>query len=268
MQDVSAYYPIAERKKGEVKLLGLALYPVGVEEMHHFIAEVISQQKKAVVLNLNIHCVCLALKSSWLKDFINAAQMVFCDGDGVRWGAKCLGLSVPPKITHDRWIWQLAEFGERRGYRFFFLGARPGVADEAARRLKEQYPKLQIVGTRHGYFNRAGSENDHVVSVINQSDADIVVVGFGMPVQEKWILENWLRLKAHIVLSGGAVFDYASGYTKRAPSWVIRMQCEWLFRVIQEPRRLFKRYATEIPVFFYRILLETMRRRAREKIRG
>ena len=242
-------------------ILGLPLHRVSADDVHHYIACVIENKRKAFILNLNIHCVNLALQHAWLKKFLNEAQLIFCDGDGVRWGVQLLGDSPPPKITYDRWIWQLADFCAGRNFSFFFLGAKPGVADEAARRLKERFPNLEVKGTHHGYFPHAGQENERVVEQINSSGADILVVGFGMPLQEKWLSENGGRLKVHIFLTGGAVFDYAASRLKSAPVWMIKVQMEWLFRLIQEPRRLFTRYAFDIPYFFLRIFFEILKRK-------
>ena len=251
--------PVASKMSGAIDLLGLNLHPVSVDEVHRFISEVIRRHEKALVLHLNIHGVNLALKHKWLKQFINESQLVFCDGDGVRWGARLLGWMVPPKITYDRWIWQLADFCERQNYRLFFLGAKPGVALLAAERLKTRYPKLQVVGVKDGYFQKEGVENEWVLAEINTKKPDILIVGLGMPIQERWLLENWKRCDVHVFLTGGAVFDYASGQVRRAPEWMIRSNLEWLFRFSQEPRRLFTRYVFGIPVFFFRVVLKKLK---------
>ena len=102
-------------RSGILDVLGLQLHRVGVEEVHGFIQKTIRENGKACVLNLNIHCVSLAVKNPWLKDFINRAGLVFCDGEGVRLGLKLLGQTPPPKIPFTRWIWQLGKFCEGKG---------------------------------------------------------------------------------------------------------------------------------------------------------
>ena len=244
-----------------LRLMGLPLHGVGVEEVHAFIARVIHGRRKALVLNLNIHCANLAFRHPWLRGFLEEAELVFCDGDGVRWGVRLLGHRPPPKITYDRWIWQLAAFCRKENFSLFLLGARPGVAAQAARRLEAANPGLRILGTQSGYFIKAGEENEKIVAKINALRPDILVVGFGMPLQEKWLSENWRKIDARIFLTGGAALDYAAGRLKRAPAWMLRCQMEWLFRLCQEPRRLFGRYAVGIPVFFSRVLREKWKRR-------
>ena len=252
-------YPEASTKAGVIHVLGLNLHPVSVNEIHQFISEVIQHGEKALVLNLNINAVNLALKYEWFKQLINQSQLVFCDGDGVRWGMRLLGESIPPKVTYDRWILQLSDFCEKEQYRLFFLGGKPGIAALAAGKLKIKYPKLQILGVLDGYFQKRGLENKRIIAEINRQKPDILIVGFGMPLQEKWLSENWQKVDAHIFLTGGAVFDYVSGRAKRAPQWMIQANLEWLFRFIQEPRRLFSHYVFGIPYFFFRIFLEKMR---------
>ncbi len=253
-------YPVYPKRPGSFDLLGIPLHPVDVGELHGFISAVIDNGASAVILNLNIHCVNLALRLPWLAGFLREVPLVFCDGDGVRWGAKLLGMKVPPKITYDRWTWQLAEYAYFCGYSLYLLGSGPGVAEKAARSLHKKYPDLRILGTHHGYFEKEGPESEKIISEINDLKPDIILVGFGMPLQEKWLLENHRRIHAHIFLAGGAALECVSGLLKRPPAWVIRLQMEWLFRFAENPRRGLVRYVWGIPYFFYRILREKAQR--------
>lgn len=252
--------PLALKRNGAYSILGLPLHPVDVDKLQAFIGEVISKNQKALILNLNIHAVNLALKYEWLFRFFNEAQLVFCDGDGVRWGAKLLGCTPPPKITYDRWFWQLASFCEQRGFSFYLLGSQPGIAERAAGRLRARHPGLEIRGFHHGYFDFQGPENEAVLSEINRLKPHILVVGFGMPLQEKWLQAHWHRLNVHVFLTGGAVFDCISGMLSSPPGWIIRMQMEWFYRFLQQPRRRFLRYFWGNPYFFARIFLEKLNR--------
>jgi N-acetylglucosaminyldiphosphoundecaprenol N-acetyl-beta-D-mannosaminyltransferase len=251
-------YRLAPSYQTSLSILGVQLNPVSVDDVHQYIVRVIEQGERALVMHLNVHCVNLCQKHGWLRDFMNQANMVFCDGDGVRWGLRILGMSPPPKITYDRWIWQLAELAEQQGYRCYFFGGRPGVAEAAARNISQRFPRLKIVGTQHGYFDKLGAENDRVVAEINRAKPDILILGFGMPTQEQWLRDNWHTVDAHVLLTGGAVFDYVSGRARRAPAWMIRWHLEWLFRLLQEPRRLFKRYIWGNPYFMAKICQEKL----------
>lgn len=240
-------------------LLGLPFHQVGVEEIHAYLQKVISRDEKAIVLNLNIHGVTLALKNSWYHEMIRKAQLVFCDGDGVRWGLKLMGFQPPPKVTNARWLWQLAEFCQKRQYSFYLLGGRPGVPEEAARRLKGRYPDLRVAGFHDNEFQKEGEENEEIIVEINRLKPDILMVGFGQPVQEKWVLQNWKKLDAHIFTTVGAAFEYVAGRIPVTPGWMVRSHLEWLFRLSQEPRRLWKRYCVEIPYFFIFVFREKWR---------
>jgi N-acetylglucosaminyldiphosphoundecaprenol N-acetyl-beta-D-mannosaminyltransferase len=150
----------------------------------------------------------------------------------------------------------LAAFAAAQGFSLYFLGGRPSVAREAARRLIESYPDLKIAGVRHGYFDHsAGStQNEAVVAEINAAAPDILLVGLGMPLQERWLMENRERIGAGVVLTGGAVFDYVSGGLRRGPRLLTDNGFEWLARLFVEPRRLWRRYLVGNPLFLLRVL--------------
>jgi N-acetylglucosaminyldiphosphoundecaprenol N-acetyl-beta-D-mannosaminyltransferase len=189
------------------------------------------------MLNVNAHALNLCHEDGRLRDFFAEADVVFCDGTGVRLAARMLGERPPERITYADWLPRLAVLAEERGFSLFFLGARPGVAGEAARRLRARHPGLKIVGVRHGYFDhRAGSpENGAVVAEINAARPDVLLVGLGMPLQERWLMENRHRLDVGVALTGGAVFDYASGRLRRGPRLLTDNGLEWLARLSSSP---------------------------------
>lgn len=238
------------------KILGVPISGLTVNDLHVAMANVIRSEERALILHANVHLLNLAYEFRWLRKFFNEADIVFCDGAGIMLGGRILGYHIPERITYADWTWQLAEFAEPLGFTFFFLGARPGVAEKAACQLKERYPMLRIVGTHHGYFDKAphSRENEAVVQKINAAKPNILIVGFGMPLQERWLMENWERVEANVALTGGAVFDYVSGELRRGPHWMTDHGMEWLARLIIEPRRLWKRYIVGNPLFLYRVL--------------
>ena len=132
--------------------------------------------------------------------------------------------------------------------------------EQINREQDERYPDLRIVGTHHGYFDRTlgGEENNHVIQMINSAKPNVLIVGFGMPFQERWLLENWEHVDANIFLTGGACLDYMSGRVRRAPRWMLDNGLEWLYRLLLEPVRLWKRYLIGNPLFLYRIAKQRM----------
>ena len=230
--------------------------PVTVEGLHREMGRLIRNGNRGSVLNVNVHCLNLCYEDPELRAFLNRADVVFCDGAGVMLAARLLGRRIPERITYADWAWRLAAFAEAEGFSLYLLGARPGMAQEAARRLQARYPDLEIVGVRHGFFDHvAGSpENEAVVREINDARPDILLVGMGMPLQEYWLMENRDRLQASVVLTGGGVFDYVSGGLRRGPRVLTHSGFEWLARLLVEPRRLWRRYLIGNPLFLLRVL--------------
>jgi N-acetylglucosaminyldiphosphoundecaprenol N-acetyl-beta-D-mannosaminyltransferase len=231
--------------------------PLTVGELHAEIGRLVRGGRRGLVLNVNAHCLNLCYEDPELRGFMNGAEVVFCDGAGVMLAARILGKRIPQRITYADWIWQLADFAAAQGFSLYLLGARPGVAQEAARRLGERYPGLRIAGARHGYFER-GAGSAAVVREINAATPDILLVGLGMPLQERWLMENWQRLDVRVALTGGAVFDYASGRSRRGPRLLRDNGFEWLARLLAEPRRLWRRYLLGNPLFLLRVLRQRL----------
>jgi N-acetylglucosaminyldiphosphoundecaprenol N-acetyl-beta-D-mannosaminyltransferase len=243
-----------------IEVLGVKVDVLTVEQLLARMQNLIEHRQRAIVANVNVHALNLTCEVEWLRGFFNRAEVVFCDGAGVALGARLLRQTSLRRITYADWMWQVAEFAELRRFTFFFLGAAPGVAEKAATRLRQRFPSLQIVGAHHGYFDKtpASPENISVVQAINTLRPDILLVAFGMPLQERWLNENWGRLEATVALTGGAVFDYISGELQRGPHWMTDNGLEWLFRLMVEPRRLWRRYLIGNPLFLWRVLQQRL----------
>lgn len=248
--------PHVEPRAGRIDVLGVGVDPLTVDGLHAEISRLVRAENLGLVFNVNAHCLNLCYEDQALRDALNGADVVFCDGAGVMLAARVFGGRIPARITYAAWIWQLADFAASEGYSLYFLGARPGVAREAARRLRERYPGLKIVGARHGYFDHsAGSaDNEAVLAEINAAAPDILLVGLGMPLQERWLAQNRHGLHAGIALTCGAVFDYASERVPRGPRLLTANGFEWLARLVYEPRRLWRRYLLGNPLFLLRVL--------------
>jgi len=239
-----------------VDILGVRIHQLTVDSFFHLLTQIIKNQRKALFACVNVQAINLAHEFEWFRQFINNSDYAFCDGAGVVLGARILGQHLPQRFTSADWMWNLAEYAESLGFTFYFLGARPGIAEKAALRLRERYPNLHILGIHHGYFDKTpgSSENEYVIQVINQYKPNILLVGFGMPLQERWLMENWDRLEVNTAITLGAVFDYISGELKRSPGWFNKHGMEWLGRLIIEPRRLWKRYLIGNPLYLWRVI--------------
>lgn len=239
-----------------VSLFGVEFQSVSLHDLLSSIKDNLDRQQKSLILSGNVHGFNLVYEQGWLRDFFNRASLIRIDGSGLRLGGQLLGYKLPPRMTWADFAWDLAALCERHDFSLFFLGAKPGIAEKAAGQLRAKHPNLRFVGIHHGYFNKSKNhlENVAVVHKINQAQPDILVVGFGMPLQEKWLQQNWDDLDAIVTMTGGAVFDYISGNLQRAPHWMTENGLEWLGRLLIEPGRLWRRYLIGNPLFLWRVL--------------
>lgn len=223
-------------------LLGLPVHAVELGSLFHTVDEMVASGGRFTVTYANVHTVNQALDHPDVAEFMRTADLVYCDGEGVRLGARVLGQRLPPRLTGADWIWDFASHASTRGHRIFWVGARPGVSERAGQRLTEAAPGLQIVGTHHGYFDQSKIGSGPVVSAINRANPDIVIVGFGTPLQERWIAQVRERIQAPVVWAVGATADFVSGETRRGPAILHQHGFEWLARLTVEPDRLWRRY--------------------------
>ncbi|GAB2642874.1 WecB/TagA/CpsF family glycosyltransferase [Emticicia sediminis] len=223
-----------------------------VDELHQEIKRLIQSKQKAVIDYLNIHSANIAYKEEWFAKFLNSCSIVLCDGKGIQLGAYFLGQEIPTQIPYNRWLWKFFPFCQTESFSIFLLGAKPGVVEKSIEVIMEKGLQLSIDGF-HGYFNKANFENEEVINKINAFCPDILIVGFGMPFQEKWVIDNREKLNAKVIILGGAFLDWISGSVKIPPHFVTKLGLEWLYRLILEPKRLAHRYLIGIPLFYIRI---------------
>lgn len=253
-----------------VDVLGVPVDPVTIDQLHERILAFVHTGRRSTVLHANVHAINLAWRHAWFARILREADLVFCDGAGVRLGARLLGEQLPARITYADWMWQLAGWCATHRLSLFLVGAEQGVAEIAAERLRTRHPAVTIAGTHHGYFDKTpdGPASRAVLDAINAARPDIVIVAFGMPLQEQWVRDHRARIDAPVVLTAGAAFDYVSGRLHRAPEWMTAHGLEWLGRLAIEPRRLMARYVIGNPLFLVRVLRARLRRAAgRQRLR-
>ena len=214
------------------------------------------------VMYVNAHVLNLSQEYPQLRAALEAADLVYCDGYGVRLAAKALDVEIPHRMTGADWIWDVATLCAAAGHSLYLLGSEPGFAKEAAERLHQRYPSLSVAGAHHGYFEPGSPHGDRVIEDINARRPDIVLVGMGSPRQELWVEQNADKLDCDVVWTVGALFDYVSGRVQRAPHWMADHGLEWIFRLALEPRRMWRRYLLGNPVFLWRVKNERQDRRA------
>jgi N-acetylglucosaminyldiphosphoundecaprenol N-acetyl-beta-D-mannosaminyltransferase len=217
------------------------------------------EERARRVMYVNAHVVNQARVTPGLAEAMGRADLVYCDGYGVRLAARVLGRPVPHRMTGADWVWSLARLCELAGHRLYLLGSEPPLAQEAAARLHKWCPQLQVCGAHHGFFDLDSPHNERVIEHINEHHPRIVLVGMGTPKQELWVDRYADRLDGAVVWTVGSLFDYVSGRMPRAPRWLADNGLEWIFRLAIEPHRMWRRYLLGNPVFLRRVLTEAKR---------
>lgn len=238
----------------KVDVLGVPVAVLTRAMLTSFIYHTIVSENRGWITYANIHSVNEAYSTPWLKQFYQDSLITYCDGQGVRVGAKILGEKIPERITLPDFLEDICLLARDHEFTLFLLGSADETAERAANVLQDRFPGLMITGCHGGYFSPG--EAPSVIDAINKANPDILLVGMGVPLQEEWIRDNFDQLKVTIAWAAGGVFELIAGTKRRCPRWMSTWGLEWLYRLFQEPHRLWKRYLVGIPVFFLKILKE------------
>ncbi|GAB6876184.1 WecB/TagA/CpsF family glycosyltransferase [Thermaerobacter litoralis] len=227
-------------------LLGVQVDLVSIHELNALIAAAVAKGSRVLIGHHNLHSVYLYHRDPKMRAFYERATAIHIDGMPLVYWGRLLGypLEARHRVTYVDWVRPLMTEAAKRCWRVFHLGGKPGVADQAAQVLRKEFPGLQLE-THHGYFDMYGEENERVLDLIGAYGPNVLLVGMGMPRQEHWVLDNWERIKANAVLTSGACFDYVAGAIPTPPRWIGPLGLEWFYRLISEPRRLWRRYLVE-----------------------
>ncbi|MCQ6278674.1 WecB/TagA/CpsF family glycosyltransferase [Bacillus sp. EB600] len=218
-----------------------------------FINELVDRikiSKKTYIVTANPEIVMYAEKDEEYKKCVDQADYVIADGTGVILGSKILGTSLPERIAGFDLMCSLLEIGSREGWSAYFLGAKEEVVTKALANVKDIYSGLTIAGYHNGYFK--DSDSDSIVDEIIMKSPDLIFVALGFPRQEMWICENSKVFKKGLFMGVGGSFDVLAGTVKRAPVFWQKMNLEWFYRLIQEPKRW--RRMLVLPLFVIEVL--------------
>lgn len=222
----------------EVWLHGVRIHRLTMEQAVETIARFLRSPGGHHVVTADTSAVVMAQSDPELREIIARAALVTPDSFGILWAARRLGTPIPERVTGVDLMARLCAVCAESGHRVFLLGAAPGVAEDAAARLCARFPGLQVVGTQHGYFRP--DEEEGIVARIAASGADLLFVAFGIPRQEKWIARHLPRLGVRVAIGVGGSLDVFSGRVRRAPRWVQRINLEWLYQLLHNPRKIGK----------------------------
>jgi len=198
-------------------------------------------------------------KDPQLRKIISDCDIINADGMPIVWASRILGNPLPCRVAGVDLFQELVKVCAIKGYRPFFFGAREEVVTKVVDVLKQRYPDLAVAGYRNGYYS--AEEEQLIAEQIRSSKADMLFVGFSSPQKEKF-LNTWMpTMQVSFCMGVGGSFDIVAGRTKRAPTWMQNIGFEWLYRLVQEPGRMWKRYATTNPVFIWMVLSEFLKQK-------
>ncbi|MCA0458684.1 MAG: WecB/TagA/CpsF family glycosyltransferase [Chloroflexi bacterium] len=242
----------APRWQKRIRILGLPVDAITYPEWLDLIGKWVASDRIHHVCTINPEFMMIARQDVNFHNILSRADLCVPDGIGLLWAAKHLGQPLPERVTGSDGVPKIAECAAQTGWKLYFLGAAPGVADKAAQVLRQQYLTLQIVGIYSG--SPAPNEEDAIVEQVNASGADILFVAYGAPEQDKWIARNLPRLQVKMAMGVGGSFDFIAGIVPRAPQWMRRFGLEWLYRLYLQPWRI--RRMLRLPRFVVAVLLK------------
>jgi N-acetylglucosaminyldiphosphoundecaprenol N-acetyl-beta-D-mannosaminyltransferase len=210
-------------------------------------------------VSVNASKAVMSTRNADLSRALTTAEIASADGVSIVWASRLLGDPLPGRVNGTDLMEELMWEGHRRRLRAFILGSRPAVLQRALERIEYYFPELVVAGAHHGYFSE--DEEDEVLRKINDARPDLLFLAMSSPRKETWLDRNWDRLEVGLAMGVGGSIDVLAGELPRAPLWMQRYGLEWLFRLMHEPGRLWRRYLVGNTRFAWMLLRELVRRR-------
>lgn len=233
-----------------ISIMGVPFDPVTTDGAILRIEEMIASRKPHYLVTANVDFLVQARQDVELRRILMEAHLVLCDGTPLVWASHLLGNPLPERVAGADLVPRLIDIAARKGYSLFLLGASESSCSAAAARLMQKHPRLKIAGQYSPPYNKLlEMDHDEIAGRIDRARPDILLVCFGCPKQEKWIAMHYRTLGVPITAGVGATIDFLAGHVRRAPVWMRKSGTEWLFRLLQEPRRLAGRYGRDLMVF-------------------
>jgi len=233
-----------------VVLLGVPFDNVTLDETVRLIEQMIASRQSHHLVTANVDFLVQALRDIELHRILMDAHLVLCDGMPLVWASRLLGNPLPERVAGSDLVPRLIEVAAKKNYRIFFLGGSPENTRLAVANLEKKFSQIKIVGHYSPPFaHLLEMDHDEIRQRIQDAQPDLLFVSFGCPKQEKWIAMHFRSLGVPVSIGVGATIDFLAGRAARAPRWMQRTGTEWIFRLLQEPRRLFKRYVCGLWIF-------------------
>ena len=238
-----------------VEILGVRVDDATYDDLLAAVDRFVASGRPHQVVTLNPEMLVAAHDDPDFRRMLAAADLNVADGVGLMLAARLLGHPLRQRVTGSDGIYCLARHSAERGYRVYFLGAGPGVAEATAQRLAAAYPGLVVAGTYAGSPHSA--ERAATVERVRAARPDLLLVAYGVPAEERWIAWNRQALGVPVMLGVGGSFDFVAGITRRAPLWMRRAGLEWLHRLVREPWRWRRQLA--LPRFLALVMAQRLR---------
>ena len=237
--------------KEPVKILDVPVHPLTMQEAVSVLEKSIANGEQAFVVTANAEIIMMCQQDADYKKIVSQdAQLVLPDGAGAVWAGRHLGYKVPERVAGFDLYCNLLKEAAAKGYKAYFFGGSPGIAEAAKAKSEELYPGVRVVGCRNGYFKE--EESQAIIEEINASGADMLFAALGAPKQEKWLVRYRDQLKPKILMGIGGSFDVFAGKMERAPKWMQDASLEWLFRLYKQPSRFMRMMA--LPKFVLKVI--------------
>lgn len=227
-------------KMNRYRILNTYVNSISMTETLDAVERIIKNRKPTQHVVINASKVNLMKEDKELKKIVNSCPLINADGASIVWAAKVLGIPLKERVTGIDLFLNLVHLANKKGYKIYLFGAMEEIIVKVKQIFEEQYPNIQIVGYRNGYFTEA--DEPEIVKNMANSGADMMFVAFSSPKKEYWVNKYIKQLNIPFVMGVGGSFDVVAGKTDRAPKWMQKHALEWFYRFIQEPRRMWKRY--------------------------
>jgi len=236
------------------KILSIPISKTNYSQITAFVKNKIDNKQKSYICVAAVHLIMECQKNKKLLRGVQNANLITPDGMPFVWLSKIYGNKNASRVYGPYLTLVLCKLSEKFGYKVFLLGGASGQSQELAKELYHKFPKLKIVGNLDTPIRPiSNKDNKQIIKKINSSKADIVFIGLGCPLQELWMLDNHNEVSASVLIGVGATFDFITGRVRQAPIWMQNNGLEWLHRLSQNPKRLWKRYTIMNIEFLYKI---------------
>ncbi len=237
-----------------IEILGIRFSRVTVATAADRLEQYIASRSPTPFTSVNVAVLVWARSSRSLLDYYNACDMVIPDGMGIYYASRLLRRPTVAFTSAVHVMYEMLERSARRGHRVFLLGTEADILERGASEARRRYPGLQLVGTRNGFF--AEEEEHAIVEEIRAARVDVLIIGIPTLRKEEFLRRNINQLGVPVCLGVGGALDVLAGVYRLAPPWLRVIGLEWLYRLVQEPRRLWRRYLTTNTVFLFLVLRE------------